>query len=105
MGHRALSIFVVSLALTIGALGCRNTANTHQGRVVSAGTGTLTMTDTAGANQHTYVMAKNVVITCDGEPCGLNDLKIGDLVTVTTATREGKVLATEIEAKKFLAVS
>src|SRR5262249_55244013 len=105
MIHRALSIFVVSLALTIGAWGCRNTANTHQGRVVEVGTGTLTMTDPTGANQHTYVMAKNVVITCDGAPCGLKDLKAGDLVTVTTATKKGLTLATEIEASKFLAVS
>jgi hypothetical protein len=105
MVHRALSIFVVALALTIGALGCRNTAATHQGKVVEVGAGTLSMTDPAGANQRTYAVASNAVITCDGEPCGLNDLKAGDLVTVTTATKEGKTLATEIEDSKFLAVS
>ena len=41
----------------------------------------------------------------DGEPCGLNDLKAGDLVTVTMETQEGKTFATKIEASKFLAVS
>ena len=54
MVHRMLTIFVVALALTVGAWGCRNTATTHQGKVVEVGAGTLAMTDPAGANQHTH---------------------------------------------------
>jgi hypothetical protein len=50
-------------------------------------------------------VASNAVITCDGMPCGLNDLQAGDLVTVTTEKKEGKTFATKIEASKFLAVS
>src|SRR5262245_37775927 len=102
MVHRMLALFVVALALTVGAWGCRNTANTHQGRVVEVGAGTLSMTDPAGANQHTHNVASDAIITCDGEPCGLNDLKTGDPITVTTATQGGVTLATKIEAKKFL---
>ena len=100
MLHRVLSIFVVVLALTVGAWGCRSTAATHEGKVVEVGAGTLTMTDTAGANQHTHNVASTAVITCEGKPCGLNDLKAGDPVTVTTATQEGRTLATKIEARK-----
>src|SRR5262249_16346303 len=107
MVPRVLSTLVVALALTVTSWGCRSTstATTHQGRVVDVGTATLTMTDTAGANQHTHTVPSNAVITCDGEPCGLNDLKAGDLVTVTMETQEGKTFATKIEASKFLAVS
>src|SRR5262249_48224673 len=57
MVHRMLALFAVALALTVGAWGCRSTATTHEGRVVSVGTGTLTMTDMAGTNQHTYTVA------------------------------------------------
>src|SRR5262245_35538472 len=105
MFHRALLMVSVVLTMTMGAWGCRNTAATHQGKVVEVGAGTLSMTDPAGANQHTHNVASDAIITCDGEPCGLNDLKTGDLVTVTTATQGGVTLATKIEAKKFLAVS
>ena len=101
MVHRVLSVCVVALALTIGALGCQSTApGTHQGKVVGVGAGTLTMTDTAGGNQHTHEVAFNVVMTCDGNPCGLNDLKTGDMVTVTTDTKDGKPVATKIEVRK-----
>ena len=100
-----LPIGMAVLALTVGAWGCRNTANTHEGRVVEVGAGTLTITDLAGTNQHTYTVASNAVITCDGMPCELTDLKAGDPVTVTTTTKKGKTLAAEIEASKFLAVS
>jgi hypothetical protein len=100
MVYRVLSVFLVALALTIGALGCQSTAATHQGKVVGVGAGTLTMTDTAGTNQHTHEVASNAVITCGGNPCGLNDMKAGDTVTVTTDTKNGKPVATKIEVRK-----
>jgi Cu/Ag efflux protein CusF len=100
MLHRVLLVFSVALALTIGALGCQSASATHQGKVVEVGAGKLTMTDTAGTNQHTHEVASTVVITCDGKPCGLDDLKVGDMVTVTTDTKDGKTMATKIEAKK-----
>jgi len=100
MFHRMLSVFLMALALTMGALGCQSAPATHQGKVVEVGAGTLTMTDTAGANQHTHEVALNAVITCEGKPCGLPDVKVGDMVTVTTATMDGKTRATKIEATK-----
>jgi hypothetical protein len=100
MLHRVLSVFLVALALTMGALGCQSAPATHQGKVVEVGVGTLTMTDTAGTNQHTHEVASNAVITCEGKPCGLTDMKVGDMVTVTTDTQDGKTLATKIAVKK-----
>jgi hypothetical protein len=101
MVHRVLSVFVVAFTLTAGVVGCRSTAaSTHQGKVVGVGAGTLTMTDMAGANQHTHEVASTAVILCDGKPCGLIDVNAGDLVTVTTDTKAGKTVATKIEAKK-----
>ena len=100
MVHRMLAIFVVALALSVGAGGCRSAATTHEGKVVEVGAGTLSMIDPAGANQHTHNVASDALITCDGKPCGLNDLKTGDPITVTTATQGGLTLATKIEARK-----
>jgi hypothetical protein len=100
MLHSVLSVLVVALALTIGALGCQSKSITHQGKVVGVGAGTLTMTDTAGANQHTHEVAANAIILCDGKPCGLPEVKAGDTVMVTTDTKDGNPLATKIEATK-----
>jgi len=102
MGHRVLAVCVVTFALTLGAVSCRSAPATHQGKVVAVGAGTLTMTDTAGANQHTHNVDSTAAIICEGKPCGLNELKAGDLVTVTTDTKEGRTLATRIEARKAL---
>jgi hypothetical protein len=57
------------------------------------------MTDAAGGNQHTHEVASNAAITCDGSPCGLNDLKAGDAITVTTDAKDGKTLAVKVEKK------
>jgi hypothetical protein len=100
MFHRGLAVFLVAFGLTMGAVGCRSTQATHQGKVVEVGAGTLTMTDTAGTNQHTHDVAANAVITCEGKACGLDEVKAGDIVTVTTDTKDGKTRATKIEAKK-----
>ena len=97
---RASSAVLMALALTLGVLSCRSTAATDQGQVVEVGVSALTVTDTAGANQHTHVLASKTVITCDGKPCGLNEVEVGDMVTVTTDTKEGQPFATKIEAKK-----
>jgi ABC-type Fe3+-hydroxamate transport system substrate-binding protein len=100
MLHRMLLVFLVTLALTMGALGCQGSSATHQGKVVGVGEGSLTMTDSAGTNQHTHEVAANVVITCGGQPCGLADVKVGDTVTVTTDTKDGKTMATKIEVTR-----
>jgi hypothetical protein len=100
MLHRVLSVCLVALALTVGALGCQSAPVMHQGKVSEVGAGKLTMTDMAGENQHTHEVAADAAITCEGKTCGLTDVKVGDMVTVTTDTKEGKTVATKIEAKK-----
>ena len=46
------------------------------------------------------MVATNAAITCGGKTCGLSDVKAGDMVTVTTDTKDGKTMATKIEASK-----
>lgn len=71
----------------------------RQGTVVAVGTGTLTLTESKGKNQRTYAVASDAVITYAGQTCALTDVRVGDLVTVTTDTQEGKMVATTIKAR------
>ncbi len=100
MLQRVLSVFFVTLALTVWASAPTWAADMHQGKVVGVGAGKLTMTDMAGKNQHSHEVATDAAITCEGKACGLTDVKVGDMVTVTIDTKDGKTMATKIEAKK-----
>jgi hypothetical protein len=100
MLQRVLSIFFVALALTVWASAPAGAAAIHQGKVVEVGAGKLTMADMAGKNQHSHEVATDAAITCEGKKCGLSDVKVGDMVTVTTDTKDGKIMATKIEASK-----
>jgi len=100
MLQRVLSVFFVTLMLTVWTNAPIWAADMHQGKVVEVGSGKLTMVDMAGKHQHTHEVATNAAISCEGKMCGLSDVKVGDMVTVTTDTKDGKTLATKIEAKK-----
>ena len=100
MLQRVLSVCFVILALAMGASVPTWAADMHQGKVVKVGAGKLTMTDMAGKNQHSHEVATDAAITCEGKTCGLSDVKVGDMVTVTTDTKDGKTMATKIEASK-----
>ncbi|HJY84260.1 MAG TPA: hypothetical protein VKK81_24645 [Candidatus Binatia bacterium] len=100
MRHRMLPLGVGLLTLALAASTLALAADSHQGKVVSAGDGKLTMTDTAGQHQHSHEVAADAAISCEGKPCGLTDLKAGDTITVTLDKKGDKMVATKIEAKK-----
>ncbi len=75
-------------------------AESHEGRVVKAGGGKLTMTDKDGKNEHSHEVASDAVITLDGKDCKLDDVPKDSWVKVTTENRGDKSFATKIEAKK-----
>ena len=72
----------------------------RQGTVVAVGTGTLTMRERMGKNPHTYAVASDAVITYEGQVCALTDVRVGDMVTVTTDTQAGTTVATTIKARQ-----
>jgi hypothetical protein len=90
----------IALTLALWMNSATWAADMHQGKVVEVGAGKITMTDVAGKNQHTHDVATNAAVTCEGKTCGLSDIKSGDMVTVTTDMKDGKTMATKIEAKK-----
>jgi hypothetical protein len=95
-----LLVLVLAVAFLVGAPALADDAKSHDGLVVKAGDGKLTMTDKEGKNQHTHMVAADAIITCDGKVCRLDDLKTGFEVTVTTEKRAGRDFATKIAARK-----
>jgi hypothetical protein len=94
-----VSVAAIALALVAGQSVAAG-EKSHDGKIVKAGDGKLTMTDKAGQNKHTHDVATDAKITCDGKEVKLADLKAGDAVTVTTKTDDkDTTLAIKIEAR------
>jgi len=72
---------------------------THEGKVVKAEAGKLTMTGKDGKKEHTHAVPANAKISCDGKECKLEELKAGSTVKVTTEKKDDKLVVTKIEAK------
>jgi hypothetical protein len=70
--------------------------STHKGKVVEAGGGKLTMTDMSGNNQHTMDVPSDATVTCGRKKCGLEDLKAGATVAVTTKKQDDSTVVTKV---------
>lgn len=91
-----LAIFAL-MALVARPAVAEDKDKTHEGKVVSAGDGKLTMTDLEG-KQHTHTVAPKAKIMCDGKACKLEDLKKGTNIRVTPKKGD-ETTAVRIEAK------
>jgi len=94
------------LAAAVAIVACVNPvvaeearAGTHEGKVVKAEAGKLTMTDKDG-KEHSHKVGADVKVTCDGKECKLEELKAGSTVKVTVEKKDDKSQITKIEAKK-----
>ena len=72
-----LLVFVVVAASALVARSAIAEDKAHDGTVVSAGAGKLTMTFKGDEKKHTHDVAKNATITVDGKAAKLEDLKAG----------------------------
>jgi len=109
MTRRMLFVAFSALALAVWAAGpasaddtkAGSARNTHEGFVVKAGDGHLTMTAAKGAREeHTHAVAADAKVTCDGKECKLEDLKKGDQIRVTEEKKGDKKVVTKVEAKR-----
>lgn len=99
MLYRVLGMSLAALMLMLFVSQVVDAAEkTHEGKVVKAADGKLTMTDKKGENKHTHDVAANAKITCDGKACKLDELKEGTFVRVTTDD-DNNNRATKIEAR------
>jgi hypothetical protein len=72
-------------------------STTHDGKTVSVSSDKLVMTNAEGAEEHTFTLAADIKVTCDGKVCKTADLKPGMKIRVTTENAESDE-ATRIEA-------
>ena len=93
----SLAVVGISAALAAAADPQEGTKQ-HEGTVVSAADGKLTMSMTDGS-EHSHAIGANVAITIDGKAAQLNDLKKGDKITVTT-DKDGRVTAVSCMREK-----
>ncbi|MEW6298633.1 MAG: hypothetical protein AB1671_12930 [Thermodesulfobacteriota bacterium] len=97
MLHKIARFGAALLALVLFISAPAWAASSHQGKVVKAGDGKLTMTDMTGGNQHTHDVPDDAKVTCEGQPCSLSSLQAGDVITVTLDQKDGKMVVTEVQ--------
>lgn len=69
-------------------------ANTHDGKVVSATSSKLVMTDKDG-KEHSHPIASNATVTLDGKACKFDELKAGMKIRVTTKSERSVAVIIE----------
>jgi hypothetical protein len=72
-------------------------SNRHDGKLVSISDDRLVMKGTEGSDEHTYALAVDAKITCDGIVCRAADLKPGMRIRVTT-DRQAAQNAIQVES-------
>jgi len=97
--------FIVAAVGILVAWGAQSFAQeekpgTHEGTVVKAEDGKLTMTAKDNKTKHTHNVGLDAKITRDGKDCKLTDLKSGDEVKVTIEKKGTENVVTKVEAKK-----
>jgi len=98
MKLRTLPLIVAALAFVLLAYAPvrAEDGDTHDGTVVKAADGKLTMTGKDG-KEHSHAISEDVKISCDGKKCKLEDLKEGTKVKVTTKKDGEKIVVTRID--------
>ena len=102
-------LYRLSLPVVLGAMALAGfisqpamaAEKTHEGKIVKAADGKLTMTNKDGSNRHTHDVSADAKITSDGKEVKLDELKEGYFVKVTTNTDDNdKTTVTRIEARE-----
>src|SRR6478609_6273648 len=92
---------VLALAVWVGTASAEDQKpGSHEGKVVKAEPGKLTMIDKDGKNEHAHAVPADAKITLEGKACKIEDLKPGTSVKVTTEKKEDKLVVVSVEAKK-----
>jgi hypothetical protein len=98
-----LPLFAVTLALMVFASApvlADDKPGTHEGTVVKAENGKLTMMSKDTKREHSHDIPATAKITCDGKDCKLEDLKKGYNVRVTVEKQGERNVVTRIDARK-----
>lgn len=91
MSNSPFNLVVIAMSLTSGLVDLAyDLVKVDKGKVSVVSVGKLTMTDSEGKNEHSYVVPAESKVTLNDKEAKLTDLKAGDAVSVTTGM-EGEV--------------
>jgi hypothetical protein len=95
MLRHLLSLLTLVAATAFVAAPALAADTAHEGTVVSAEAGKLTMTKKGDTKEHSHAITDKTTITLDGKPAKLTDLKKGQHVKVTI---DDTMAVTKVEA-------
>ena len=95
---RLLSCFLLGLVLSTSVAASIAADDIHEGRVLQAKDGKISLQDKDG-NSEVFAVAADAKITLDGKPVKLDEIPNGSVAKVTVKTVGDKKTATLIEAK------
>jgi len=95
---RLLSILLVGLVLTSFTSAALAVDEVHEGKVLQAKDGKISLQDKDG-NSEVFSVATDAKITLDGKAVKLEEIANGNVAKVTVKTTGDKKTATVIEAK------
>jgi hypothetical protein len=98
MFRHILPLFLVTAVIGVAARPAFAEEKSHEGLVVSAAAGKLTMTMSDGSKKHSHEVGTDAKVTIDGKPAKLEDLKEGFHIKVT---QDDKKMVTKIEASSM----
>jgi hypothetical protein len=91
-----LAAFVATILISRVALA---DDEVHEGKVLSVGTNSITVTDEKDGDNDTFTVDSGTKITMNGRPAKLSDLHAGDRAKVTAAQKADKLVAKEIAGR------
>jgi hypothetical protein len=94
-----LPLLVVEGVLALAVTYCGGEARTQCGSVARATSATLVVRDDDGRTTHAHMVRPNVQITLNGEPTRLENLRVGDRVSVSLAQEDGTNVVQSIAAQ------
>src|SRR5690349_12301924 len=96
------TVLAVAAIALVAARSAFAEEKSHEGLVVSAAAGKLTMTMMDGSNKHSHDVGKDAKVTLDDKAAKLEDLKEGFHVTVTMDNKVVTKIAAHSKVKKGL---
>jgi hypothetical protein len=93
-----LTAVMAAAALVISSQATRAADEIHEGKVVSAGEGKITVFDKRDSENDTFIVDAQTKIVRNGKPAKLSEVQPGDNAKVTAVAEGDKLIAKEITA-------
>jgi hypothetical protein len=100
MSTKLIAVFLIAFVFaTLSSKTALADDEVHEGKVLSVGTSSITVSDEKDGDNDTFTVDSNTKITMNGKPAKLTDLHAGDRAKVTAIQKGDKLFAKEIAAR------